>query len=201
MRDRFSAGNKYLLWTAIGGVVLISFGIRTAFFITRYSTNLVTGNTTSSFPDLGIGIALVVAGALLTGGAWLAAEMLDRRPPASTTLVSSSVVTNVPAGGLFDSAASTVVVCPHCGAKNRVSSPGEAVCCGRCQTVFDLVDASAGVATNLSGATAATKASVGVVQPALAPTVLVCPHCGAKNRVSSPRETVSCGRCQKAFSV
>lgn len=62
----------YVKWAYLGGMVLIAFGARLAFFITRISTNLVTGQTSTSYPDLGIGIVLVVIGIVIAGGARLA---------------------------------------------------------------------------------------------------------------------------------
>ena len=62
----------YLKWAYLAGIVLIGIGIRVAFFVTRYTTDLYTGHTSMSYPDMGTGIVLVVIGAVLMGGTWLA---------------------------------------------------------------------------------------------------------------------------------
>jgi hypothetical protein len=61
----------YVKWAYVGGMVLIAFGVRLAFFVTRFSTNLLTGQTSTSYPDLGIGIVLVVIGIFIAGAARL----------------------------------------------------------------------------------------------------------------------------------
>jgi ribose/xylose/arabinose/galactoside ABC-type transport system permease subunit len=50
-----------------GGVVLIAVGVYLA-TITRISTNLLTGQTSTSNPDLGTGIVLIVIGVVIAGG-------------------------------------------------------------------------------------------------------------------------------------
>jgi hypothetical protein len=62
----------YVKWGYVGGMALVVFGVRFAFFVTRITTNLLTGQTSTSYPDLGIGIVLVVIGIFVAGGARLA---------------------------------------------------------------------------------------------------------------------------------
>jgi hypothetical protein len=61
-----STSNALLLGYA-GGVVLIAVGVYLA-TITRISTNLLTGQTSTSNPDLGTGIVLIVIGVVIAGG-------------------------------------------------------------------------------------------------------------------------------------
>ena len=77
--ERSTDARSYLKWAYVAGIVLIGVGIRVAFFITRYTTNLLTGHVSTSFPDMGIGVVLVVIGAVLMGGAWLASNGRVRR--------------------------------------------------------------------------------------------------------------------------
>jgi hypothetical protein len=57
----------------VGGAILASIGIYLA-TITRITTNLITGQTSTSNPDLGIGVALIVVGVLAAGAGKLAAK-------------------------------------------------------------------------------------------------------------------------------
>lgn len=71
-----TSGNV-LRWISIGvslvGIVLViigSYDLNT----TEISTNLLTGQTTTSSPDLGTGIVLILLGVALPTGVWLAAK-------------------------------------------------------------------------------------------------------------------------------
>lgn len=71
----------------------------------------------------------------------------------------------------------TLVICPHCGVKNRIplNQKGQAKC-GRCHETFDVRNAKPAEDTRLT---------------------LRCSHCRTKNRVpaSKLQEGPKCGRC------
>lgn len=73
---------------------------------------------------------------------------------------------------------STIIVCPHCGAKNRIptAKTGSSAKCGRCHNALPAVQATAGAETVLN---------------------LRCSQCRAKNRVPILKlhAGAKCGRC------
>ena len=75
-RPLHSTRNKVsgpVMWLYAGGVVLACVGIYLA-TITRITTNLITGHTTTSNPDLGIGVALIAVGVVAAGAGKLIAK-------------------------------------------------------------------------------------------------------------------------------